>query len=106
MQEEKKTKSWLIYAPVTSAVQISRIILPNSLQDIHESGEKMLQFLNKRDHTEDINNVYICELHFEETFLNRNEDRVRLVNAKHPQPTIFPGGIDRKSISTVTLHNT
>ena len=42
--------------------------------------------------------IYICELHFEEKFMNRNENRVRLINVRNPVPTIFPIEIEKKSL--------
>ena len=68
----------------------------------------MLQFLNKRVLTEDMNYGYNCQFHFEDKFLNRNKDRVRLINAKkkkHLLPTLFPEGINRRSISTAKFKN-
>ena len=42
--------------------------------------------------------IYICELHYEEKFLNRNENRVRLISKMHPLPTIFPETIKKTSL--------
>ena len=40
--------------------------------------------------------LYVCELHFEEKFLNRSKQRVRLVNAKKPVPTVLPQSLQEK----------
>ena len=63
-----------------------------------ERRKSWLKFLNRKDLSENMNYIYICELHFEEQFMNRNENRVRLINAKNPVPTIFPNGIEKKSL--------
>ena len=63
-----------------------------------ERRKSWLKFLNRKNLSEDMKYIYICELHFEEKFLNRNKNRVRLINAKNPVPTIFPNGIEKKSL--------
>ena len=45
-----------------------------------EQRRKWLKFLNRQDLPENMKYIYICELHFEEKFLNQNENRVRLIN--------------------------
>ena len=37
--------------------------------------------------------IYICELHVEEKYMNRNENRVKLINANNSVLTIFSNGI-------------
>ena len=51
--------------------------------------ERWLKFLNRKDLAGEIKYVYVCELHFEEKYLNRTNTRLRLYNAKKPVPTIF-----------------
>ena len=50
-----------------------------------------LKFLNRKDLSSDVSFIYICELHFEEKFLNRsNKKRVRLIKTLNPVPSIQP----------------
>ena len=44
-----------------------------------EQRRKWLKFLNRQDLSENMKYIYKCELHFEEKFLIRNENRVRLI---------------------------
>ena len=63
-----------------------------------EKREYWLKFLNRKDLNLNMDFIYICELHFEEQFLSRNENRVRLINAHNALPTIFPKEIEKKSL--------
>ena len=38
------------------------------------------------------------ELYFGENFMNKNENRVRLIHAKNPKPTTLPNGMENKSL--------
>ena len=69
--------------------------------------ERWLKFLNRKDVNDDMKYVYVCDLHFEEKYLNRaNVHRIRLNNAMKPIPTIFPHDLQEKnSIFASKPHN-
>ena len=77
-----------------SPVQSSLQGIPKDL----EQQRKWPKFLNRQDLLENMKYIYICELHFEEKFLNQNENRVRLINKMHPLATIFPETLLRKHL--------
>ena len=47
-----------------------------------------MTFINRKDLGINSNSVFVCELHFEEKFLQTNENRVRLIKKMHLVPTI------------------
>ena len=51
---------------------------------------KWMTFINRKDLNINSNSVFLCELHFEEKYLQRNENRVRLIKKLLPVPTIQP----------------
>ena len=63
-----------------------------------ERMRNWLKFLNWKDLLEDMKYIYTCVLYFEEKITNRNENHARLIIAKNPVPTIFPNGIETKSL--------
>ena len=54
-----------------------------------ETRTKQLRFLNRKNLKEDASFIWFCELHFRENFLNRNEERKRLIRFPEPMPTIY-----------------
>ena len=63
-----------------------------------ERRKRWLKFLNRKHLSEDMKYIYICELLFGEKFKSPTENRVRVINANNPMPTIFPNGIEKKSL--------
>ena len=63
--------------------------------------DRWLKFINRKDLTGEMKYVYVCELHFEEQYLNRTNSRLRLHNAKRPIPTIFSQQIQEKKPSLI-----
>ena len=62
--------------------------------------KRWLQFLNRRDINQNSSYVIICEKHFEEKHLNKeNKTRVRLRKTNYPIPTIQPQSIVEKTPS-------
>ena len=53
-------------------------------------GAKWMTFINRKYLDINSNSVLVCELHFEEKYLQRNENRVRLIKKMHPVSTIQP----------------
>ena len=47
-----------------------------------------IKFLNRKD-ADSLKNIYLCEKHFESKYMKKNENRIRLVMASNPVPTIF-----------------
>ena len=63
-----------------------------------ERRKSLLEFLKRKDLSEDMKYIYMCKFNFGDKFMKRNENRVRLINVKNPVPTIFPNGIEKKSL--------
>ena len=58
-----------------------------------ELKEKWLKFLNRKDLPQE-NYIFICEHHFEEKYLKKeNDHRTRLRMSLNPIPTIYPESI-------------
>jgi len=55
-----------------------------------EVKQRWIKFLNRKD-VHELKNVFVCEKHFEEKYLKRNDDRVRLINSLFPVPTLCTG---------------
>ena len=53
-----------------------------------ELKSEWIKFLNRKD-ADMLKTIFICEKHFEEKFLKRNENRVRLIITINPVPTIL-----------------
>ena len=51
---------------------------------------KWIAFWDRED-VHSLKNVFICERHFEDKFLKKNEKRFRLAMEKNKVPTILPG---------------
>ena len=59
-----------------------------------ELRQRWLRFINRKNVNPNSSYLFICERHFEEKYLNKqNNQRVRLCNAKNPVPTIHPPSI-------------
>ena len=55
-----------------------------------DSKEKWLKFLNRKDPPQE-NYIFICEPHFEEKYLKKeNDHRTRLRMSLNPIPTMYP----------------
>ena len=61
-----------------------------SLKD-QDQKAKWIKFINRRDINVD-GCVFVCEKHFEERFMRRNEKQPRLIKEMLPVPTIHPAG--------------
>ena len=55
-----------------------------------------IEFLNRND-IEELKSVFICEKHFEEIYLNRNQTRTRLNKSMLPVPTLQSGDESRSA---------
>ena len=62
-----------------------------SLKD-QDQKAKWIKFINRRDINVD-GCVFVCEKHFEERFMRRNEKQPRLIKELLPVPTIHPAGV-------------
>ena len=62
-----------------------------SLNDA-EQRNKWIKFINRQDLNSD-GSVFVCEKHFEEKFMKRNEKQPRLLKNLLPVPTIHPAGV-------------
>ena len=67
-----------------------------------ELRQRWLRFINKKNVNPNSSYLFICERHFEEKYLNKqNNQRVRLCNAKNPVPTIHPPSIVKTTPSVL-----
>ena len=71
-----------------------------------ETRTKWFRFLNRKDLKEDASFIFICELHFEEKFLNRNKERTRLIKFPEPIPTIYPKELVEEKPSVLPTSST
>lgn len=67
-----------------------------------EIRKRWLKFLNRRDLNENSSYIFVCEKHFEEQYLNRdNKQRVRFRKGISPVPTIQPQSVVSKTPSSL-----
>ena len=55
-----------------------------------ELKQRWIKFLDRKD-IHELKNVFVCEKHFAEKYLRRNNNRVRLINSLLPVPTLRTG---------------
>ena len=68
---------------------------------------RCLRFINRKNVDPNSSYLFICEKHFEEKYLNKqNNQRVRLCNAKNPVPTIHPPSIVKTTPSVLPTLST
>ena len=64
-----------------------------------EIKQRWIKFLNRKD-INDLRSVFICEKHFEEKYLKRNQTRTRLDMSMLPVPTLQSRDDGCGSVST------
>ena len=58
-----------------------------------ELKKRWFKFVNRKDLDVNSTSIFVCDKHFEEKYVNRNEKRPRLINDANPVPTIHPEGV-------------
>lgn len=65
--------------------QLSLFKLPND----GEIRDQWIEFINRKEDISSMKYVFVCEKHFEEKYLNRNQKRTRLITSLKPVPTLL-----------------
>ena len=58
-----------------------------------ELKKRWFKFVNRKDLDVNSTSIFVCDKHFEEKYVNKNEKRPRLINDANPVPTIHPEGV-------------
>ena len=72
-----------------------------------ERREIWLKFCNRKDLRADSKCIFVCEKHFDDKYIKRNLERLRLINELDPIPTISPDiYVEMPSCAPSTSHQT
>ena len=69
----------------------------HSLKDI-ELKNKWIRFINRKDIDLKSECVFVCDKHFEEKFIKRNNNRPRLIKELNPIPSIYPVNVYKDNV--------